>query len=81
MNTPTRERRKFHRRVQSAMARAYAPGREERMAAAQAKRDRKAEKRRRTPSAPSKGKRWRSTECCLGRHDDGFAPKRPAAAG
>jgi hypothetical protein len=47
MNTPTREQRKFHRRVQSAMARAYAPGREERMAAAQAKRDRKAKKRAR----------------------------------
>jgi len=45
MNTPTREQAKFHRRVQSAMARAYAPGREERMAAAQAKRDRRAEKR------------------------------------
>jgi len=45
MNKPTREQRKFHRRVQAAMARAYAPGREERMAAAQAKRDRKAEKR------------------------------------
>jgi hypothetical protein len=45
MNTPTREQVKFHRRVQSAMARAYAPGREERIAAAQAKRDRKAEKR------------------------------------
>jgi hypothetical protein len=47
MNTPTREQRKFHRRVQSAMARAYAPGREERMAKAQAKRDRKNAKRAR----------------------------------
>jgi hypothetical protein len=45
MNTPTREQAKFHRRVQAAMARAYAPGREERMADAQAKRDRRAEKR------------------------------------
>ena len=51
MNTPTREQAKFHRRVQSAMARAYAPGREERMAAAQAKRDRKAEKRARDAQA------------------------------
>ena len=51
MNTPTREQAKFHRRVQAAMARAYAPGREERMAAAQAKRDRKAEKRARDAQA------------------------------
>ena len=51
MNTPTREQAKFHRRVQSAIARAYAPGREERMATAQAKRDRKAEKRARDAQA------------------------------
>ena len=55
MNTPTREQRKFHRRVQSAMARAYALGREERMAAAQAKRDRKAEKRARDAQATAVG--------------------------
>jgi hypothetical protein len=45
MTTPTREQRKFHRRVHAAMTRAYARGREQRMADAQAKRDRKAEKR------------------------------------
>jgi hypothetical protein len=42
---PTRAQAKFHRRVMSATARAYAPGREDRMAAAQAKRDRKNTKR------------------------------------
>jgi hypothetical protein len=42
---PTRAQRKHIRRVVNATKRAYAPGREQRMAAAQAKRDRKAEKR------------------------------------
>jgi hypothetical protein len=37
------------------MARAYAPGREQRMAAAQAKRDRKAEKRARDATASAIG--------------------------
>jgi hypothetical protein len=37
------------------MVRAYAPGREERMAAAQAKRDRKAEKRARDARATAIG--------------------------
>lgn len=37
--------RKQFRRIQNAIARAYAPGREDRIAAAQAKRDRRAAKR------------------------------------
>lgn len=41
----TREQVKYHRRVVNATKRAFAPGREERMAAAQLKRERKNAKR------------------------------------
>jgi hypothetical protein len=42
---PTRAQAKFHRRVIAATQRAFAPGRDERIAKAQAKRDRKNAKR------------------------------------
>jgi hypothetical protein len=48
---PTREQVKSHRRVMNAMARAYAPGREDRISTAQAKRDRKNAKRTREAEA------------------------------
>jgi hypothetical protein len=48
---PTREQVKFHRCVMAAMARVYAPGREDRIAAAKAKRDRKDAKRAREAEA------------------------------
>ena len=48
---PTREQAKFDRRVMNAMARAFAPGREDRIAAAKAKRDRKNAKRVREAEA------------------------------
>jgi hypothetical protein len=44
---PTRAQAKYARRVVNATQRAFAPGREERMAKARAKRDRKAAKRAR----------------------------------
>lgn len=47
---PTRVQVKFHRRVVNATARAFAPGREDRIAAAQAKRDRRNAKRARDAS-------------------------------
>jgi hypothetical protein len=52
---PTRAQVKHHRRVMSAMGRAYAPGREDRIAAAQAKRDRKNAKRARDAERSTTG--------------------------